>query len=120
MGPDNSLIKQRAKKMNKLIAFTLSRCLELLGPAIANDDKELASNIENVLLTVLLLTAGNASNLRQDWRSHLKGAKDLLVKNSPKSTTKRKHSKVFIFCKIWFVTIEVLAGISSQRGNAKN
>ncbi|KHC60222.1 hypothetical protein MGC_00886 [Candida albicans P37039] len=108
--------KTKSEEDEQAYCFYLSRCLELLGPAIANDDKELASNIENVLLTVLLLTAGNASNLRQDWRSHLKGAKDLLVKNSPKSTTKRKHSKVFIFCKIWFVTIEVLAGISSQKG----
>lgn len=108
--------KTKSEEDEQAYCFYLSRCLELLGPAIANDDKELASNIENVLLTVLLLTAGNASNLRQDWRSHLKGAKDLLVKNSPKSTTKRNHSKVFIFCKIWFVTIEVLAGISSQKG----
>ena len=65
--------KTKSEEDEQAYCFYLSRCLELLGPAIANDDKELASNIENVLLTVLLLTAGNASNLRQDWRSHLKG-----------------------------------------------
>ncbi|RCK60928.1 Lysine biosynthesis regulatory protein LYS14 [Candida viswanathii] len=91
----------------------LSKCLKLLGPAIAADDKKLASNIESVLLTVLLLTIGNASNLKQDWRPHLKGAKDLLLKSS---VPKRKNSKIFIFCKIWFVTIEILAGISSVKG----
>ncbi|KAL6449507.1 LYS14 Lysine biosynthesis regulatory protein LYS14 [Candida maltosa Xu316] len=91
----------------------LSKCLKLLGPAIAEDDKKLTSNIENVLLTVLLLTVGNASNLKQDWRPHLKGAKDLLLKAS---VNNRKPSKIFIFCKIWFVTIEILASFSSHKG----
>ncbi|CAK9436813.1 uncharacterized protein LODBEIA_P13350 [Lodderomyces beijingensis] len=86
-------------------------CVKLLGPAIA-DDKTLGSKIESVLLTVLLLAAANAANPKQDWRPHLKGAKDLLRKISKKTS----HSKIFIFCKSWFVTLEVLAGISSNRG----
>ncbi|KAK6463019.1 fungal-specific transcription factor domain-containing protein [Scheffersomyces coipomensis] len=95
----------------------LSKCLKLLGPAlIINDEKnndELTSNIEAVLLTVLLLTAANASNTKQDWRPHLKGAKDILMKTS---TKKIQNSKILIFCKSWFVTLEILAGISSTKG----
>ena len=86
-------------------------CVKLLGPAIA-DDKTLNTKIESVLLTVLFLAAANASNPKQDWRPHLKGAKDLLCKMS-KSVS---HSRVLIFCKCWFITLEILAGISSNRG----
>ncbi|KAI3402928.2 hypothetical protein KGF56_004180 [Candida oxycetoniae] len=87
-------------------------CVKLLGPAIA-DDRTLGFKIESVLLTVLLLAAANAANSKQDWRPHLKGAKDLLRKISVK---KLRHSKVTIFCKCWFVTLEILAGISSNKG----
>ncbi|CAI5757362.1 unnamed protein product [Candida verbasci] len=91
----------------------LSRCLKLLGPAISPDDNKLSSNIENVLLTVLLLTTANAANLKQDWRSHLKGAKDILLRHSKQS---RKTSKILIFCKFWFIVLEILAGISCKKG----
>ncbi|KAK6455610.1 fungal-specific transcription factor domain-containing protein [Scheffersomyces xylosifermentans] len=94
----------------------LSKCLKLLGPALANGKRgreALTSNIEAILLTVLLLTAANAANSKQDWRAHLKGAKDILLKTS---ANKVKSSKILIFCKSWFVTLEVLAGISSKLG----
>lgn len=90
----------------------LSKCLTLLGPAL-NNQNNLTSNIEAVLLTVLLLAAANAANPKQDWRPHLKGAKDLLLKIS---TRKMKSSKILIFCKFWFVLFEILAGISSKLG----
>lgn len=112
-GARQKFTKTENEEDEQAYCLYLSKCLKLLGPAIAADDKKLASNIESVLLTVLLLTIGNASNLKQDWRPHLKGAKDLLLKSS---VPKRKNSKIFIFCKIWFVTIEILAGISSVKG----
>lgn len=99
----------------------LSKCLKLLGPALSgsNDLKKrnnLASNIECVLLTVLLLTSANASNIKQDWRPHLRGAKDLLLKYALHSNNIVRESKVLIFCKTWFISFEVLAGLSSQKG----
>lgn len=100
----------------------LSKCLKLLGPAINNvpvrnkatASKNLASNIESVLLTVLLLTSTNASNSKQNWRPHLKGAKDLLTKHAAHSDL--KSSKILIYCKVWYNSFELLAGLSSKKG----
>lgn len=96
----------------------LAKCLELLGPALTSEDPrckskgDLASSLEAMLLTVLILTAANASNSLQNWRPHLTGAKDLLRKYS----NHKNSSDVLIFCKCWFVCLEVLAGISSRLG----
>lgn len=96
----------------------LNKCLKLLEPALNNngDKKEipdLQSNIEVLLVTVLLLTCANAVNVKQDWRPHLKGAKDLLLRHSSKQI---KNSKILIFCKFWFISFEILAGLSSKQG----
>ncbi|WEJ92600.1 lysine requiring protein [Yamadazyma tenuis] len=104
----------------------LSKCLKLLGPALNEDPsasdkksglqhrRQHTSNIESVLITVLLLTSANASNTKQNWRPHLKGAKDLLLKYSMHSDL--KESKLLIFCKTWFISFELLAGLSSAKG----
>lgn len=103
----------------------LSKCLKLLEPAIStilktNDKTMLSSNIETVLLTVLLLTSSNAANKTQDWRPHLRGAKDLLLKLSSNKMkyVELRNSKVLIFCKFWFISIEILAGLSSKYGGS--
>lgn len=96
----------------------LLRCLKLLGPALGDAGKNglaLVSNIEAVLLTVLLLTSSNAVNAKQNWRPHLRGAKDLLLKHNKNRPLTRKL-KVLIFCKYWFVSFEILAGLGSKLG----
>lgn len=97
----------------------LLRCLKLLGPALSDalgkTSMALTLNVEAVLLTVLLLTSLNAVTPKQNWRPHLKGAKDLLLKHSRASLTHR-HSKVLVFCRLWFVMFEVLTGIGSHLG----
>lgn len=97
----------------------LLRCLKLLGPALGDAGGKmghaLVSNIEAVLLTVLLLTSSNAVNAKQNWRPHLRGAKDLLLKHNKNRPLTRK-SKVLIFCKYWFVSFEILAGLGSKLG----
>lgn len=97
----------------------LLRCLKLLGPALGDAGEKnglaLVANIEAVLLTVLLLTSSNAVNARQNWRPHLRGAKDLLLKHN-KNRPLTKKSKVLIFCKYWFVSFEILAGLGSKNG----
>lgn len=109
-------------KHEEVYCHYLSKCLKLLGPAINNvpvrnkavASKNLASNIESVLLTVLLLTSSNASNPKQNWRPHLKGAKDLLTKHAAHSDL--KNSKILIFCKVWYNSFELLAALSSKKG----
>lgn len=120
-GARTSYKKNKLPKDEQAYCLYLSKCLEMLGPALTNDDNKsrghLASNVEAVLLTVLILTAANASNALQNWRPHLKGAKDLLLKNS---NHKNRSSKILVFCKCWFVCLEILAGISSQIGGTLN
>ncbi|KAI5949038.1 hypothetical protein KGF57_005000 [Candida theae] len=111
-GAHTRFTKTRNIEDEEFYYLYLNDCLKLLHPAIS-DNTKLSSKIESVLLTVLLLTAANAADPKQDWRPHLRGAKDLLMKCSSKIA---KPSKVFVFCKAWFVTLEVLAGISSKKG----
>lgn len=96
----------------------LSTCLKLLGPALSkNRDKlvrdDLTSNIECILITVLLLTSSNAMTEKLSWRPHLKGAKDIIIKAT---NSKIRLSKTLILCKIWFADFEILAGTSSRLG----
>ncbi|KAK6463021.1 fungal-specific transcription factor domain-containing protein [Scheffersomyces coipomensis] len=96
----------------------LSTCLKFLGPALSrNRDKkvkdDLVSNIERILVTVLLLTSSNAATTKQSWRPHLKGAKDIILKAT---SGKIRSSKTLILCKLWFADFEILAGTSSHLG----
>lgn len=110
----------------KAYCFYLSKCLQLLGPALDNNKSNeggnnLTSNIEAVLLTVLLLTSANASNTKQNWRAHLRGAKDILLKYTTNSNKNKKlksirTSPILVFCKYWYISIEILAGLSSEYG----
>lgn len=106
--------------------FYLSLCLKLLEPAVikCNHWKQkdiLTSSVEATLLTILLLTSCDASDEKEerDWRTHLRGAKDLLLKFSCFDSDRDKKSnvsKVLIFCKFWFISVEILAGLSAKRG----
>lgn len=98
----------------------LVTCSKLLEPALikARQDKSLVnSKIEAVLLTILFLVSSNASILNLDWRSHLRGAKELLL-SYPTSDSEQSilKSKIMVFCKQWFISFEILAGLSSRRG----
>lgn len=98
--------------------FYLSTCLRLLEPELSKTHDEisndqLASNIEAILITVLLLTASNAAATTQNWRPHLKGAKDLILRSIK---TGKQLTKTFIICKHWFLALELLAGISTRQG----
>ncbi|CAH2351730.1 hypothetical protein CLIB1423_04S04654 [[Candida] railenensis] len=135
-GAKSNFKKSGIQEDEKLYCYYLSKCLQLLGPALGkskgNDETnnsnsntdsnstDLTSNIEAVLLTVLLLTSANASATKQNWRAHLRGAKDLLLKYSFTSSSKHikqvRRTPILIFCKFWYVSIEVLAGLSSEYG----
>lgn len=101
----------------------LSLCLRLLEPAVIKCDcknkSALNSSVETTLLTILLLTSCEASDEKQErgWRMHLRSAKDLLLKFSCFVRQKKTDvSKVLIFCKFWFISVETLAGLNAKRG----
>lgn len=100
----------------------LSNCLKMLEPSLLGkedkDKKTWASNIDSVLVTVLLLTGINALSSKQEWRPHLRGAKDILLRYSSNSLEypRLRHSKLMIFCKFIFASYETLAGLSSKFG----
>jgi hypothetical protein len=70
--------------------------------------------LEPLLLAILLLTSDNASSMTDNWRGHLKGAKELLRKVFVDEIFPK--SKVLIFCKCWFTLFEVLAGMTAPYG----
>lgn len=102
----------------------LSSCLRLLEPAVvkSNNWKDcdvLTSTIEATLLTILFLTSCDAFDEKEGWRLHLRGAKDLLLKFSSfncEQINGSSASKTLIFCKFWFISVEILAGLSARRG----
>lgn len=78
-----------------------------------DDEKVLINDIEPILLTVLLLTAYNAASKHQAWRTHLRGAKDLLKKYA----FHKVHGSVILsFCVYWFVSFEMLVGLNNPYG----
>ncbi|CCE82498.1 Piso0_002225 [Millerozyma farinosa CBS 7064] len=118
-----SFKKYRLQEDENAYCYYLSTCLKLLEPALKYNKEEkhksvLTFNIEAVLLTVLLLTTENALNTKQDWRKHLRGAKDILLKYAAKNPRgyKSGNSKILIFCKYWYISFEILAGLSSRLG----
>ncbi|CAK9686539.1 unnamed protein product [Candida parapsilosis] len=111
-GAKTSFMKYKQPEDEKAYGAYLTKCLKLLEPA--KEVTNLNANIEGVLLTLLLLTAAAATSTQQ-WRPHLTGCKDLLLKIST-SNNMGNISKVFVFCKYWFVSIEVLAGLSTNIG----
>lgn len=87
----------------------LRRCLETLTAVM---ERDMMGSLDSILLTILVLTCDSASHTRQEWRAHLRGAKDLLSKND----TQKTHSMIFLLCKSWYSSIEILAGLVSPKG----
>ncbi|ANB12002.1 Lys14p [Sugiyamaella lignohabitans] len=89
----------------------LTTCIQSLEP-IFNVETTLVSKIESILLTVLVLTSDHASSSNQNWRAHLQGAKELLLKY----TSQSKQSHVLFLCKSWYSSIELLAALGAPNG----
>lgn len=92
----------------------LHACVELIETLL----RTRLADVETLLLTSLFLTVSSASTPHQDWRSHMEGARDILIKTARarKTHVHAQGLKTFIVCKFWYITIEVLAGISLKRG----
>lgn len=110
-----------------------SKCLKTLSDAFAeyssfSDATILASNIELLLLTILVLSScftatrySATENHLNKWQTHLKGARDLLIDYSQKT---RLHSSCpslcmtsgLAFAKCWFFAIESLSVLHTSVG----
>lgn len=107
----------------------VSVCLKSLSQAFANSSPsrvhEFLNDIERLLLTVLVLTSifsstksTNKDDILNGWKTHLRGAKDLLVNYS--SVTKNQQrlsiSGGLALARTWFFAIEALAGLTTTSG----
>lgn len=82
----------------------ISTCLKNMNTVFQNNTNIL-QNIEPLILTVLLLAADSTSN---NWRVHLRGAKDLFNKY-----IKFYQTPSLLLAKSWFAAIEILAGLTT-------
>lgn len=124
--------KSRLAYHLKFRTHYLSSCLRALSSILDNKQKTL-NNIDSLLLTILVL-ASDSSGLRgSQWRAHLHGAKDLLVKyvklgimddkknimagnnNSNKGNEKLCSIELTIVW-LWFYSMEILAALTAPQG----
>lgn len=105
----------------------ISTCLKLLSAAFSPDlsenvNKTISNDIEGLLLTVLVLTTNFAASYKvnkvgilHSWRTHLRGAKDLLL-NYTLNYKRRNISPGLALAKLWYFAVEVTAGLNSPLG----
>ncbi|CDR38832.1 CYFA0S02e06612g1_1 [Cyberlindnera fabianii] len=80
-------------------------CLKSLSE-VFQDSTQILSNIEPLILTILLLGSDSSSG---NWRAHLRGAKDLFMKYIRFYDT----TPSLLLAKSWFAAIEILAGLQN-------
>lgn len=108
--------------------YTLA-CFKALGDAFAenagfSNAASLSSNIEKLLLTILVLTSYFTAttslltdNFVTSWRVHLKGARDLLLNYSNSKVHHERHmSGGLALAKCWFFAIEHAAQTNTSMG----
>ncbi|VEU23547.1 DEKNAAE104512 [Brettanomyces naardenensis] len=93
----------------------LSTSIQLLS-SILSDEQKIKENIEPMILTILLLTSYTAMSNIQKWRPHLKAAKELLATYVPDEAAPANSAYVIAFCRAWYSSIEVLAGLTAPQG----
>lgn len=119
----------------------LSTCMSLLGQSlneetssIDKDKKKKNGKMEGMIMTTLLLTSYNASSNVVKWRPHLETAGRLLIHSSWSNKNNRNDDddnddsnqlniierETLAFCRTWFFSIEIIAGISSNLGGTMN
>ncbi|QPG77341.1 hypothetical protein FOA43_004750 [Brettanomyces nanus] len=94
----------------------LSTCIQLLSSVLA-DEAKIKEKIEPMILTILLLTSYTAMSNIQKWRPHLKAVKELLAAYVPPADKSSLDSAyVMAFCRAWYTSIEVIAGLTAPHG----
>lgn len=89
----------------------LSRCTEALDQ-IMNSKTKTLENIESLLMTILVLGSDFSGVEGSQWRSHLKGAKNLLLQYCKF----RPVSLELVIVWLWFCSMETLAGLTTYNG----
>ncbi|ODQ45929.1 hypothetical protein PICMEDRAFT_19489, partial [Pichia membranifaciens NRRL Y-2026] len=91
--------------------YYLSSCLRSLESVLHSKQTTL-NNIESLLLTIQVLASDFSGHKGSQWRTHLHGAKDLLVKYC----RYRPLSLELTIVWLWFYSMEVLAALTAPHG----
>lgn len=91
--------------------YYLSSCLRSLESVLHSKQTTL-NNIESLLLTIQVLASDFSGHKGSQWRTHLHGAKDLLVKYC----RYRPLSLELTIVWLWFYSMEVLAALTTPHG----
>lgn len=101
----------------------LSTCMSLLSELLEREKQfeiQTKGKMEGMIITTLLLTSYNAASNIVTWRPHLETAGRLLMHSGYLSngnrSTDRVQREAISFCRSWFFSIEIIAGITSNRG----
>jgi len=89
----------------------LKMCTEALD-LIMNSKTKTLENIESLLMTILVLGSDFSGVEGSQWRSHLKGAKNLLLQYCKF----RPVSLELVIVWLWFCSMETLAGLTTFNG----
>ncbi|TID28651.1 hypothetical protein CANINC_002355 [Pichia inconspicua] len=103
--------EEKLKYHNSFRTYYLSSCLKSLE-SILHSKQTTLNNIESLLLTIQVLASDFSGNKGSQWRTHLHGAKDLLVK----FCRYRPPSLELTIVWLWFYSMEVLASLTSPNG----
>ncbi|GME79167.1 unnamed protein product [Ambrosiozyma monospora] len=103
--------KKKIKYHNKLRSYYVSSCLKSLD-SILHSKPKILNNIESLLMTILILACDYSASAGSQWRTHLKGAKDLIIKYCKFKPITLELSIIWLF----FYSMETLAGLSIPSG----
>lgn len=109
--PEDPAVKDRLKYHRKFRSYYLSSCLKSLD-TIMHSKSLILDNIESLLLTIQVLACDYSGTRGSEWRAHLKGAKDLLIKYCKF----RPISLELVIVWLWFYAMEILAGLTAYDG----
>ncbi|GMG25958.1 unnamed protein product [[Candida] boidinii] len=105
--------KKTIRYHSKLRSYYLSSCLKSLD-SILHSKPKILNNIESLLMTILILASDYSATTGSQWRAHLRGAKDLLIKYCRFKPMNLELSIVWI----WFYAMEILAGLTVPAGGS--
>ncbi|KAG7835157.1 hypothetical protein KL943_002472 [Ogataea angusta] len=108
-GDEDSREKQESHQ--KLRSYYLSSCLKSLD-AILHSKPKILNNIQSLLLTILILASDYSASTGSQWRAHLRGAKDLLIKYCKYMPISLELGIIWT----WFYSMETLAALTSPSG----
>lgn len=109
--PDIPEFEEKLEYHNSFRTYYLSSCLKALE-SILHTKQTTLNNVESLLLTIQMLASDFSGNKGSQWRTHLHGAKDLLVKYC----RYRPLSLELTIVWLWFYSMEVLASLTSPNG----